>query len=134
MATLSSVSTSLLHPHVPLDEPAHLTLGIASRHHARHELAVLLLGLAILLRTEGDDGKQVFHLREYPFFDHLTNLFVRGPTRILTSILRSRTQRKLDYFVTEVLRIGDSGRLFDLGQLLVEQFAIHELAGVGSLE
>src|SRR5215471_13525167 len=40
---------SLVHPHVPFDQPTDLPLGIAARHHAFEEVGVLLLGLGILL-------------------------------------------------------------------------------------
>src|SRR5690242_1671607 len=134
MATVSSASACLLHAHVPLDQPADLPLGIAALDHARDKLAVLLFGLAILLRAEGDHGKQVLYLREYPLFDHFANLLIAGPGRVLAAVLGARTQRELDDLVAEVLRVGDSGWLLDLGQLLIEQLAIEQLSGVGILE
>src|SRR4051812_32573442 len=42
-------SASLLHAHIPFDEPANLTLGITAPHHPRDKLAVLLFGVAVLL-------------------------------------------------------------------------------------
>jgi len=101
----------LFHPHVPLDQSPDLALGVAARHHPRDEIGVLLLGLAVLLRTEGDHRKKILDLREYPLFDDFADLFVGGPTRILAAVLGPRPQRELHDFVTEVLRIGDAGRL-----------------------
>ncbi len=46
----------------------------------------------------------------------------------------ARAQRELHHLVAEVLRVGDAGRLLDLGQLLVQQLAVQQLAGVGILE
>jgi hypothetical protein len=40
---------------------------------------MLLLGLAVLLRAEGNDGQQILDLGEYPLFDHFANLLVAGP-------------------------------------------------------
>src|SRR5215510_1865558 len=114
MATVSSASASLLHAHVPLDQPADLPLGVAAFDHARDELAVLLFGLAILLRSERDHGKQVLHLGEYPLFDHFPNLFVAGPGRIFATILGPGAQRELDHLVAEVLGIGNPRGLLDL--------------------
>src|SRR4029078_441653 len=134
MATFSSASASLFYAHVPLDQPANLPLGVAAFDHARDKLAMLLLGRAVLLRTERNDGQQILDLGEYPLFDHFANLLVAGPGRILAAVLGPRPQRELDDLVVEVLRVGDAGRLFDLGQLLIEQFAIEQLSGVGILE
>src|ERR1700755_737827 len=117
MATFASASTGLLHTHVPFDEPANLTLGVAALHHACDELAVLLLRLAVLLRPERDDRQQVLDLREYPLFEYIASLLVAGPGRILAGILCSRPQRELDDLVAEILRVGDAGRFLDLGQL-----------------
>jgi len=52
IATLAFASAGLLHPHVPFDEAANLTLGVATAHHAPDELAMLLLRLAVLLGPE----------------------------------------------------------------------------------
>src|ERR1700757_4034893 len=76
MATFTSASAGLLHTHVPFDEPANLTLGVTALHHSRDELAVLLLGFAILLRSERDHRQQILNLREYPLLDHLADFFV----------------------------------------------------------
>src|SRR6185437_12272235 len=134
MATFTSASTSLLHAHVPLDEPADLTLGVAAFHHSLDEFSVLLFGIAILLRAERDDREQILHLREYPLLDHLADLFVAGPARVLAAVLGPRAQRELDDLVAEVLGIGDARGLLDLGELLVEKLAIHQLTGIGILE
>src|SRR3984957_18588272 len=90
IATVASASAGLFYTHVPFDEPANLALGITAFHHSRDELAVLLFGVAVLFRTEGDHRKQVFDLGEYPLFDDLTDLFVRGPGRILAIVLGPR--------------------------------------------
>src|SRR5882757_9337625 len=96
MATFVSASAGLLYAHVPFDEPANLTLGIAALHHPCDELAVLLFGIAVLLRSERDDGEQVFDLREYPLLDDFADLFVAGPGRVLAAVLDPRPQRELD--------------------------------------
>src|SRR6476620_340452 len=134
MATFSSASASLFYAHVPLDQPANLPLGVAAFDHARDKLAMLLLGLAVLLRTERNDGQQILDLGEYPLFDHFANLLVTGPCRIFAAVLGPRPQRELDDLVAEVLRVGNAGRLLDLGQFLIEQFAIEQLSSVGILE
>src|SRR6201994_3711683 len=69
MATFTSALAGLLHAHVPFDEPANLTLGVTALHHSLDELAVLLLGFTILLRTERDHRQKILHLREYPLLD-----------------------------------------------------------------
>ena len=46
----------------------------------------------------------------------------------------ARAQRELDHLVAEVLGVGDAGGLLDLGELLVQQLAVHQLAGIGILE
>src|SRR5216683_2437980 len=78
VATLAFASAGLLHPHVPFDEAANLTLGIAASLHARDKLAVLLFGIAVLFRAKRDNGKKVFDLRKYPLFDDFANLFIAG--------------------------------------------------------
>src|SRR5437763_363326 len=127
-------SRGLLHAHVPFDQPANLTLGIAAPDHPRDEVVVLLLGVAVLLRAERDHRKQVFDLREYPLFDDFADFLIRGPARVPSAVLGPRPQGELDDFVAEVLWVRDPGGLFDLGQLLVEELAIEHLAGVGILE
>src|SRR5262245_7781731 len=134
MTTFSSASASLFYTHVPLDEPPHLTFSVTSFNHARDELAVLLLGLAVLLRTKRDHRQKILYLREYTLFDDFADFFVGRPARILTGILCSRPQRELDDLVAEVLRIGNSRRLLDLGQLLVQELPVHHLPGIGVLE
>src|SRR4051812_2793294 len=114
MATFASASACLFHPHVPFDQPAHLTFGVAALDHACDEIVVLLFGLAILLRSERDHRKQIFDLGEYPLLDPLADLFVRCPRWILAAVLRPRPQREFDHLVAEILWIGDPGRLLDL--------------------
>src|SRR3981189_3288236 len=121
MITVASASSAgLLHAHVPFDQPANLTLGIAALHHSRDEVVVFLFGIAVLLRTERDHRKQVFDVREYPLFDDFADLFVRGPARILSAVLGPRPQGELDDFVAEVLRVCDACGLLDFGVLLLE--------------
>src|SRR5437764_14664427 len=48
----------LVDPHVPLDQPADLPLGIAALDHALDEVGVLLLGVGILLGAEADHRQQ----------------------------------------------------------------------------
>ena len=127
-------SQPAFHAHVPLDEPADLPLGIAARDHALDEFAVLLLGLAVLLRAEADHRQQILDLAEHPLLDHLADFLVAGPGRVLAAALRPRPQRELHHLVAEILGIGDPGRLLDLGQLLVQQLAVQQLAGIGVLE
>src|SRR6202051_4689322 len=134
IATLAFASAGLLHPHVPFDKAANLTLGIAASHHARDKLAVLLFGIAVLFRAKRDNRKKVFDLRKYPFLDDFSNLFIAGPGRVFAAVLCPRPQRELDDLVAEVLRAGDARRLLDLGQFLVEKVAIEHLAGIGVLE
>src|SRR4051794_17852215 len=105
MATFSSASARLLHTHVPLDQPPDLPLGVAAFDHARDKVVVLLLGLAVLLRAERNDGQQILDLGEYPLLDHFANLLVAGPCRILAAVLGPRPQRELDDLVAEVLRV-----------------------------
>src|SRR5258708_19999762 len=57
LATLAFASAGLLHPHVPFDEAANLTLGIAPSQHARDKLAVLLFGIAVF-RAKRDNGRR----------------------------------------------------------------------------
>src|SRR5579872_1470765 len=103
-AASASASAGLFHTHVPFDEPADLALGVTASHHPRDELAVLLLGVAVLFGTERDHRKQILDLREYTLFDHLADLFVRGPGRILAAVLRPRAQREFHDLVAEILR------------------------------
>src|SRR5947208_8783997 len=57
-------SACLLHPHIPLDQPSHLALGITAGHHALDEVVVLLLGVTVLLGAERDHRQEVLDLRE----------------------------------------------------------------------
>src|SRR6266496_4156709 len=66
----------LVDPHVPLDQPAHLALGIAALDHAFDEVGVLLLGIRILLAAKADHRQQVFDLREHASLDDLAQLFI----------------------------------------------------------
>ena len=52
----------------------------------------------------------------------------------MPSLAARERKRELHDLVAEVLRIGDAGRLFDLGELVVERCAVEQLAGVGVLE
>src|SRR6267142_2741222 len=136
MATFASASASagLLHAPVPLDEPPNLTLRVAAFDHARDKLAVLLFGIAVLFRSERDHRKQVFDLREDSLLDDLADLFIAGPSGILSTVVSPRPQGELDDLVAEILGVRNARRLFYLGQFLIEQLAIEQLAGVGILE
>src|ERR1700686_4691973 len=118
IATVASASAGLFYTNIPFDEPANLALGITAFHHSRDKLAVLLFGIAVLFRAERDHRKQVFDLREYPFFDDFADLFIAGPGRVLAAILSPRSQREFDDLVAEVLGVGDARGLLDLGQFL----------------
>src|SRR5713101_3580524 len=74
--------TGLVDPHVPLDEPPDLTLGIAALDQPLDEIGVLLFGLRILLTAEADDRQQILDLREHPPLDDLTQLLIGGPGRV----------------------------------------------------
>src|ERR1700733_9638333 len=95
ITTLHPPSTGLLHPHIPFDQPANLTLGIAACRHPRDKLAVLLFGIAVLFQAKRDNGKKVFDLRKYPLLNDLADLFIAGPGRVLSAVLSPRPQRKL---------------------------------------
>ena len=127
-------SAGVLHPHVPFDQAPDLALGIAAGYHAADELAMLLLGLAVLLRSEGDDREQVLDLREHALLDHLADLLIARPGGVLAVVIGSGPQGELDDLVAEILRVGDARRLFDLGQFLVQELAIQELTVSGSLK
>src|SRR5262249_9689167 len=88
IAMLISASAGLLYAHVPLDETANLTLGVSALHHSAHELSMLLFAVAVLLRSERDDRQQILHLREDSLLDHVPDLLIAGPGRILSAILR----------------------------------------------
>src|SRR5690606_5736807 len=113
-APLSTSSPRLLDPHVPLDEPANLPMGIPAGYHAVHEFLVLFLGLAIFLRAEADHRQQVLDLAEHPLLDDLSDFLVRCPVRVLPAVLRTGPQREFHDLVTEILRVRDAGRLLDL--------------------
>src|SRR5215203_4924674 len=93
----------LVNPHVPFNEPANLTLSVAAREHPLDEFVVLGLGLAVLLRFEGNDGEKVLDLGEHPLLDDVADLLVRRPRRVLAIVLRAITKRELHDLVAEVL-------------------------------
>src|SRR5207244_3946697 len=68
-ARLLATLPGLVHPHIPLDEPADLPFGITARHHALQKIGVFFLGLGILLRTKADHRQQVLDLREHASLD-----------------------------------------------------------------
>ena len=92
-----------------------------------------LLRDAVLLGAEADHRQQVFNLAEHALLDDFAKLFIARPRWVATMIARAGAQGKLDHFVAEVLGIGDAGRFFDLRQLLVQDLAIEDLAGIGVL-
>src|SRR5271157_2236512 len=126
--------SGLVDPHVPLDQPANLPLGVAARLHPIEEVGMLLLGLGILLGAEADDRQQVLDLAEHALLNHLADLLVSRPGGVLAAIVGARAQRELDDLVAEVLRIGDARRLLGLGEFGVEHLPVEHLAGVGVLE
>ena len=108
---------------------------VAARGHALDELAVLLLGLAVLLRSEADHRQQVLDLAEHAPLDHLADLLVAGPGRVPAVV--GSPESAAQNFTTSLrksLGLAMPGRLLDLGQLLVQQLAVQQLAGVGILE
>ena len=56
-----------------------------------------------------DDRQKVLDLGEHPLLDHLADLLVAGPGRVLAAVVRPRAQRELDDLVAEILRVGDPG-------------------------
>src|SRR4026207_820101 len=94
----------LVDTHIPFDQPANLTLRVAARQHPFDELVMLGLGVAVLLGLEGDDGKQILDLSEHPLLDHVPDLLVSGPGRVLAVVLRTIAERELHHLVAEVLR------------------------------
>src|SRR3954453_5400243 len=123
----------LVDAHVPFDETAHLTLGVAALDHAIDKVGVFLLGFRVPLAAETDDRQEILDLREHAPLDDLAQFLVRGPGRVAPVIRGARSQRELDDLVAEVLRVGDAGRLFDLGEFLVQQLSVHQLPGIGVL-
>ena len=94
---------------------------------------MLLLGLGVLLGAETDDRQQVLDLTEHALLDHFADLLVTRPGRVLALVAGARSKRKLHDFITEILWIRDTGRLFRLRQFGVEDLAVEHLAGVGVL-
>src|ERR1700726_1745496 len=128
ITTLHPPSTGLLHPHIPFDEPANLTLGIAACRHPRDKLAVLLFGIAVLFQAKRDNGKKVFDLRKYPLFDDFANLFIAGPGRVLAGILPRRRKQKRAPPFSETLRPAIPPGFFILGRSWVKKPPIEHLA------
>src|ERR1700722_16713282 len=56
---LSACLARLVDPHVPLDQPANLPLGVAALDHALDEIGVLLLGVRVLLGAEADHRQEI---------------------------------------------------------------------------
>src|SRR5439155_8424508 len=69
----------LIHPHIPLDQAANLSLGVAARHHALQKIGMLPLSLRIPLGTKADNRQQILDLREHAPLDNLAQLLIRGP-------------------------------------------------------
>src|ERR1700761_5299202 len=107
-------SGRLLHPHIPFDEPADLSLSIAAGDHTAHEIIMFPLGLIVFLGAEADHREQILHLAEHALFDNFPNLLVAGPGRVAPAIGSPRPQRELHDLVAEILRVGDAGRFLDL--------------------
>src|SRR5215468_12722548 len=106
---LLEASSRLVDAHVPLDQPPGLPVRVAAADHAVDELGVLLLGLLVALRREADDGQQVLDLGKHALLDHLADLLVGRPGRVLALVLGARAQGELHHLVAEVLRVGDAG-------------------------
>src|SRR5690606_30442275 len=75
----SAWSAGLVDAHVPVDEPADLAARITARRHALDEFGVLLLGRAVLLRAEADDGQKILDLAEHALLDDFPQLLVARP-------------------------------------------------------
>src|SRR6185437_13701746 len=133
MALCRSTSPRLVDAHVPFDETAHLAGRVTAREHPLDEFVVLGLGVAVLLGFEADDGQQILDLREHALLDHAADFLVGRPCGVLAFVLGPVTKRKLHDFVAEVLGVRDTGRLFDLGQFVIERGAIQQLPGIGVL-
>src|SRR5690606_32232356 len=69
-------SARLVDPHVPISQPAHLSLSIAASGHALNIFRMLLFRRRVLLRAKADDRQQVFYLAEHALLDDLTHLLV----------------------------------------------------------
>ena len=131
---LSGISrTGFVDSHVPLDEPAYLTFGIAVPGHAIDELVVLVFGVAVFLGAERDHRQQVLDLAEHALLDDVAELLVAGPGRIAALIPGPRPQRELDDLVAEVLGVGDPRWLLDLRELGIKDLTVKHLPGVGVL-
>src|SRR5215213_3978809 len=135
MATCSSASLSLLVLRACTTRPAGGPAARCSRarpcaRQSRHASSRSRRPSSSRRKSPAAD----LDLGEYPLFDHFANLLVAGPGRVLAAVLGPRPQRELDDLVAEVLGVGDAGRLLDLGQLLIEQFAIEQLSSVRILE
>src|ERR1700722_3448690 len=113
-------SSGLVDSHIPFHQPANLPLGIAARHHTLEKVGVLLLGLGVLLGAETDYRQQVLDLTEHALLDHFADLLVTRPGRVLALVARARSKRKLHDFITEILWIRDTRRLFRLRQFGIE--------------
>ena len=83
------------------------------------------------LGVEGDHRQQVLGVREHLLLDHLAQLLVAGPRRVLAVVVGPRAQHEVDDLVAEVLRVADAGGLLDLLELGVQRRAVEALAGVG---
>src|SRR6478672_12143192 len=55
----------LPHPQIPLAQQPHLLRRIPLRHHARHELLVLVRIVGTRLRIEGNHRQQLFGIRKH---------------------------------------------------------------------
>src|ERR1700744_2540688 len=99
-------SFSLLHAHIPLDQPPDLPLGIAAPGgHALDKFGVLLFAFAVFLGSEAYHRQQLLDLEEHPPLDHFADLLVGSPGRILAVVVGARPQAELHHLVAEVLRV-----------------------------
>src|ERR1700722_16253302 len=123
MTFTAGPSAGLVHAHVPFHQTAGLARGVSTADHAFDEIVVFLLGFLVALGGEADYRQQVLDLGEHPLLDHLADLLIGVPGRILAAVGRPGPQGELDPLVAEVLGVGDARRLLDLGKLLIEHLA-----------
>src|SRR5690606_8384015 len=90
--TVAHPSVRLAYAQVPLREQAHLLLRITLVHHPADEAFVLLHVFGCRLRVEGDDREKLFGVGEHLLLDHLAELLVAGPVRVLAVVLGAGTQ------------------------------------------
>ena len=91
---------------------------------------MLLLILLAALGVEADDREQILGVGEHLLLDDHAQLLVAEPGGVLAVVVGAGAQHEVDDLVAKILRVADAGRLFDLLQLLVERYAVEDLAGL----